>query len=105
MKKLATVLLMFSFSLGVFSTGPNSCQPPPLPKNGGIRGALQSSYDIGGYVEFFCNTGFKLQGESLIVCTDAQDGGLWNKQTPICVRKSIPPSNMHNNYIYILITL
>ena len=90
MKKVV-VLLVFSIALGVHSTGLHSCQPPPVPKNGGIRGALQTSYDIGGYVEFLCHSGFKLQGESLTVCIDTQDGGVWNKPTPICVRKSIIP--------------
>lgn len=97
MNKLATVLLMFSLALGVHSTGPHSCQPPPVPKNGGTRGALQSSYDIGGYVEFLCNPGFKLQGDSLTVCIDTQDGGVWNKPTPICVRKSSLPTDVERN--------
>ncbi|XP_064394225.1 uncharacterized protein LOC135341566 isoform X3 [Halichondria panicea] len=93
MKKVV-VLLVFSIALGVHSTGLHSCQPPPVPKNGGIRGALQTSYDIGGYVEFLCHSGFKLQGESLTVCIDTQDGGVWNKPTPICVpiTCSYPPT-------------
>ena len=81
------LLLVFASILGVQSTGPNSCLPPPLPESGGVSGVLQSSYPIGGYVELVCNPGLKLEGESLVVCIDTQDGGVWNKPSPVCVRK------------------
>lgn len=101
MKEVGFVLVFACLVVKAYATGLHTCKPPPLPKNGLVKGALKPSYNIGGYVEFLCNPGFQLQGDSLTVCIDTQEGGVWNKPTPLCVRKSTSACSLYSYTLHL----
>lgn len=63
------------------------CLPVTEPENGRIvSGAAEpdQEYYFGQVVRFECNTGFKVEGQKEIHCSE---NGLWSSEKPRCVGK------------------
>ncbi|XP_064199795.1 sushi, von Willebrand factor type A, EGF and pentraxin domain-containing protein 1 isoform X2 [Anguilla rostrata] len=65
------------------------CETPREPLNGKMQEHLLAT---GGAVEFQCDTGYTLQGESLIHCLS---NGSWSSEFPTCAPKPCPPPPGH----------
>ena len=58
-------------------------------ENGMITG---SDYSVGSTLEFACNNGFLLFGNSFITC---ETFGIWSDSTPICITAPEPPPQVN----------
>ncbi|KAI5629830.1 sushi, von Willebrand factor type A, EGF and pentraxin domain-containing protein 1 isoform X1 [Silurus asotus] len=73
---------------------PKGCEKPEGLLNGKVQEQSLVSWKA---LEFFCNKGYTLQGESLIVC---MGNGSWSSPFPICTPQSCPPpSGLTGNII------
>jgi CUB/sushi domain-containing protein len=54
------------------------CPNPGVPSNGRRIG---NDFRAGMIVFFFCNDGFQIEGEQLLLCLE---NGEWNNDTPNC---------------------
>lgn len=70
---------------------PISCGTPDKMENGYFTGDV---YKFKNTVEYFCNDGFGLEGESNRTC---HADGTWKPDTPHCVRLSCPAPNIIEN--------
>lgn len=72
------------------------CLPVTEPENGRIvSGAAEpdQEYYFGQVVRFECNTGFKVEGQKEIHCSE---NGLWSSEKPRCVEISCTPPEIKN---------
>lgn len=63
------------------------CLPVKPPENGKIiSGAMEADreYHFGQVVRFACNSGYKIEGDNEMHCSE---GGVWSKEKPKCVGK------------------
>lgn len=59
------------------------CSLPRAPLHGFILG--QTSTQPGGTIHFGCNTGYRLVGQSMAICTRHPQGyHLWSEAIPLC---------------------
>ncbi|XP_017574246.1 sushi, von Willebrand factor type A, EGF and pentraxin domain-containing protein 1 isoform X1 [Pygocentrus nattereri] len=64
---------------------PEGCARPDRILNGKLQ---EHSLASGKALEFFCDKGYTLQGESLVAC---MGNGSWSSPFPICTPKTCPP--------------
>lgn len=76
--------------LNVFVSAPKGCEKP----KGLLHGKFQEQSLVSWKaLEFFCNKGYTLQGESLVVC---MGNGSWSSPFPVCTRKA--SSHNHSTF-------
>ena len=73
---------------------PIDCQPPLPPVNGRVLDS--GHFRTGDYVQFLCNTGYVLLGDSLSVCLD---NGTWSRPVPNCKPSCEFPGEPPNGYV------
>ncbi|XP_030635356.1 LOW QUALITY PROTEIN: sushi, von Willebrand factor type A, EGF and pentraxin domain-containing protein 1 [Chanos chanos] len=64
---------------------PSSCESPEDFLGGKVQ---ERNLGSGRALEFLCDKGYTLQGESLVVC---MGNGSWSSAFPVCTPKSCPP--------------
>ncbi|XP_034368725.1 complement factor H isoform X3 [Arvicanthis niloticus] len=72
------------------------CLPVTEPENGRIvsdAAEPDQEYSFGQVVRFECNSGFKIEGQKQIHCSE---NGLWSNEKPQCVEISCPPPQVEN---------
>ena len=60
------------------------CGPPRYLDYGGYR-PVQKKYKVGAKIEYYCNNGYRLYGDSSSYCKYNRRS-YWNSPTPICKR-------------------
>ncbi|XP_072161631.1 locomotion-related protein Hikaru genki [Bemisia tabaci] len=74
-----------------------SCPTPVPPKNGLIvEDATPGRYGVGAILQFSCQPGHRLFGETMIVCTEA---GTWSHPPPECKAQCEYPGEPRNGRI------
>ena len=73
-----------------WSSGTPTCQPQScLPLTSLMRGSvLGTDYSLGSSIQFQCEPGSKLEGATVITCTESLT---WNHPPPVCVPVTCPP--------------
>lgn len=107
---LALSVLVLLASVGFFSsTSATYCRAPPRISYGGHSGGSRSSFRVGSYVTYKCNSGYTLVGRSQLTCVSSRyrssrsyssssSGSssssygsgrsyFWNRSPPKCIRK------------------
>ncbi|XP_019855436.1 PREDICTED: uncharacterized protein LOC109584217 [Amphimedon queenslandica] len=69
-----------------------NCTDPGVPSNGRRRG---NRFTNGSLIEFICDTGFTLNGTSLIMCYC----GNWSAPVPVCISNTSSPSSSSLPYL------
>ncbi|NXX86751.1 CR2 protein, partial [Urocolius indicus] len=63
---------------------PKLCTYPGEPDNGRLTLQLNQNFSFGSVVNFTCNTGYRLIGESQIRCVIQGGGVTWDRDVPFC---------------------
>ncbi len=75
-------------STGQWDAPPPSCQavergcPDPGTPDNAVRQVSDESFTIGTRIVFGCQSGYTLEGMTLITC---MEGGQWDAQPPLCI--------------------
>lgn len=89
-------LINESWSLTIPSCKIISCIPPPEIANGRMEG---KNFTFGSYIEYFCDFGYQLEGESKLECLAEK---MWSGSVPECqplpCSRPIPPT--HGTVLY-----
>ncbi|XP_042899938.1 locomotion-related protein Hikaru genki-like [Parasteatoda tepidariorum] len=73
---------------------PVSCKPPIAPLNGRVLDT--GRYLSGDFVQYTCNAGYVITGESVAICTDH---GVWSQPSPTCKAACEFPGNPSNGQV------
>lgn len=87
MHALTSLILVLSAASTLASPGHPSCGPPEIPSHGSVEGGARSSYDLGEYVQYACDRGYRIQRPNVAVCIYRDGGPAWNNPPPQCTRK------------------
>lgn len=77
--------------LWFFSFFSDVCPKPEIPHSSRIGGRLPP-YKLSHFIDYKCDTGYTMKGESHIVCTE--NG--WNPKPPECIGKNIMILLLHD---------
>ncbi|XP_042896799.2 uncharacterized protein [Parasteatoda tepidariorum] len=73
-------IICFAGLTASFTIEVPKCSPPDFPMWGGY-GPIQSDYDVGDSIHYFCNTDTYIGGNYYRRC---EDSGEWSGDTPVC---------------------